>query len=90
MGWLTTLQAVWCSHHGDRRISRLDDNGRKITLADRYHGKRINRPNDLVFKSDGDLYFTDPPFGLPKAFEDLGKERPFQGVYRLSPNGKLA
>lgn len=78
------------AEHGDRRISRLDANGRKITLTDRYHGKRINSPNDLVFKSDGDLYFTDPPFGLPKAFEDPGKETPFQGVYRLSPNGKLA
>ena len=58
-------------------------------LADRYQGKRINSPNDLVFKSNGDLYFTDPPFGLPKAFDDQGKELPFQGVYRLSKDGKL-
>ena len=78
------------AEHGDRRVSRLDGNGRKTTLADRYHGKRINSPNDLVFKSNGDLYFTDPPFGLPKGFDDPGKATSFQGVYRLSRNGKLA
>ena len=50
---------------------------------------RINSPNDAVFKSNGDLYFTDPPFGLPKAFDDPQKEIPFQGVYRLSVDGKL-
>jgi gluconolactonase len=54
------------AEHGDRRIARLDKNGRKTTLVDRFDGKRINSPNDLVFKSNGDLYFTDPPFGLPK------------------------
>jgi len=58
-------------------------------LADNYQGKRLNSPNDLVFRSNGDLYFTDPPFGLPKAFDDPGKELPYQGVYRLSPDGKL-
>ena len=57
-------------------------------LADRYEGKRLNSPNDLVYKSDGSLYFTDPPFGLPKAFDDPRKETPFSGVYRWS-NGKL-
>jgi gluconolactonase len=79
---------VLCAH-GDRRISRLEEDGRKTTLADRYDGKRLNSPNDLVYKSDGDLYFTDPPFGLPKNFEDPIKELPFQGVYRLSPDGRL-
>jgi hypothetical protein len=79
---------VLCAH-GDRRISRLEEDGRKTTLADRYDGKRLNSPNDLVYKSDGDLYFTDPPFGLPKNFEDPMKELPFQGVYRLSPDGRL-
>ncbi|MFQ5657030.1 MAG: SMP-30/gluconolactonase/LRE family protein, partial [Candidatus Methylomirabilales bacterium] len=63
--------------------------GRKTTLADRYQGKRLNSPNDAVFKSNGDLYFTDPPFGLPKAFDDPSKELDFSGVYRLSTNGKL-
>jgi gluconolactonase len=79
---------VFCQH-GDRRISRLEKNGTRSTLADGYEGKRFNSPNDLVFKSNGDLYFTDPPFGLPKTFNDPTKELPFQGVYRLSRDGKL-
>ena len=79
---------VFCQH-GDRRISRLEKDGSKTTLADKYEGKRLNSPNDLVFKSNGDLYFTDPPFGLPKSFDDPKKELPFQGVYRLSRDGKL-
>ena len=77
------------AQHGDRRIARLERNGRKTTLVDRYEGKRINSPNDLVFKSNGDLYFTDPPFGLPKSFADPHKELTFQGVYRLSKERKL-
>jgi gluconolactonase len=52
-------------------------------LADRYEGKRLNSPNDLVYKSDGALYFTDPPFGLPRAFDDPHKELPFSGVFRV-------
>jgi gluconolactonase len=79
---------VLCEH-GDRRIARMDPDGRKTTLADNYEGKRLNSPNDLVFKSNGDLYFTDPPFGLPKAFDDPGKELDFSGVYRLTPDGRL-
>lgn len=78
---------VLCQH-GDRQIARLEADGAVTTLADRYDGKRINSPNDLVFKSNGDLYFTDPPFGLPKAFDDPGKA-PVQGVYRLSKGGHL-
>jgi gluconolactonase len=58
-------------------------------LADRYEGKRLNSPNDLVFRSNGDLYFTDPPFGLPGTFTDPQKELPFQGVYQLRPGRKL-
>ncbi len=79
---------VLCEH-GNRRIARLEKNGRRITLADRYQGKRLNSPNDLVFKSNGDLYFTDPPFGLAKAFNDPNKELNFSGVYRLATTGKL-
>ena len=79
---------VLCEH-GDRRISRLEEDGRKTTLADRYEGKRLNSPNDLVFTSNDDLYFTDPPFGLPKAFDDPQKELDFSGVYRLSRSGTL-
>ena len=77
------------AEHGDRRIGRLEKNGKKITLVDRYEGKRINSPNDVVFKSNGDLYFTDPPFGLPKSYDDPRKETPFQGVYKFSKVGKL-
>jgi gluconolactonase len=58
-------------------------------LVQRYHGKRINSPNDLVFKSNGDLYFTDPPFGLPNSYRNSAKELPFQGVYRLGRDGRL-
>ncbi|HEV3408771.1 MAG TPA: SMP-30/gluconolactonase/LRE family protein [Chthoniobacterales bacterium] len=68
---------------------RLEKDGARTTLVDRYEGKRLNSPNDLVFKSNGDLYFTDPPYGLPKAFEDPGKELPVEGVYRLARDGKL-
>jgi gluconolactonase len=75
--------------HGDRRITRLEADGRKTVLVDRYQGKRLNSPNDAVFKSNGDLYFTDPPFGLPRAFDDPGKELEFSGVYRLSVGGEL-
>lgn len=79
---------VLCEH-GDRRIARIEEDGRKTTLVDRYEVKRLNSPNDLVFKSNGDLYFTDPPFGLPKAFDDPRKELDFSGVYRFSTSGKL-
>ena len=78
------------AEHGDRRIARVESDGRKTTLVDRYQGKRINSPNDLVYKSDGSLYFTDPPFGLPQAFDDPQKELPFSGVFRLSAQGELA
>ena len=54
------------AEHGDRRVSRLRWDGGKQTLADEYEGKRLNSPNDLVFHKNGDLYFTDPPYGLPK------------------------
>jgi gluconolactonase len=75
--------------HGDRRIARLEAGGKKTTLADRYQGKRLNSPNDLVFKSNGDLYFTDPPYGLPKTFDDPQRELDFCGVFRLKPGGEL-
>ena len=72
---------VLCQH-GDRRIVRVEHDGRRTPLADRFEGKRINSPNDLVFKATGDLYFTDPPFGLAKGFDDPQKEVPFQGGSR--------
>lgn len=76
------------NQHGNRRVIRLEKNGQLTVLADRYQGKRLNSPNDLVYKSDGSLYFTDPPFGLPKFFDDPRKELSFSGVYRVSPDGK--
>lgn len=75
--------------HGDRRIARLEKDGRFTTLADRYRGKRLNSPNDLAFKSNGDLYFTDPPYGLPKGPGDPARELNFCGVFRLSADGRL-
>jgi gluconolactonase len=69
--------------HGNRRVTRLERPGNITVLADRYEGKRLNSPNDLVYRSDGTLYFTDPPFGLPKAFDDPRKELPFSGVYMV-------
>ena len=76
------------NQHGNRRVVRMEKNGQFTVLADRYQGKRLNSPNDLVYKSDGALYFTDPPFGLPKFFDDRRKELSFSGVYRVSPDGK--
>ncbi len=76
--------------HGDRRVGRIEKDGRHITLADRYQGKRFNSPNDVVYKSNGDLYFTDPPYGLVKNVDDPTKEIPFQGVYRLKPGGEVS
>jgi gluconolactonase len=73
---------VTIDEHGNRRVTRLEKNGMLTVLADHYDGKRLNSPNDLVYKSDGSLYFTDPPFGLPKFFADPRKETPYSGVYR--------
>jgi gluconolactonase len=67
--------------HGNRQAVRLEKNGVLTVLADRFEGKRLNSPNDLVYRSDGTLYFTDPPFGLPKFFDDPGKELPYSGVF---------
>ncbi len=80
-------QLVLC-RHGDRQIGRLEHNGNIATVADRYDGYRINSPNDLVLKSDGNLYFTDPPFGLAGVFDDPNKA-PVQGVYRVAKDGTV-
>jgi gluconolactonase len=70
--------------HGDRRISVLTKGGGKRTLADNFEGHRFNSPNDLCVKSNGDIYFTDPPYGLPKGPDDPTRELKVFGVYRLS------
>jgi gluconolactonase len=69
--------------HGNRRVVRIEKNGVTTVLADRYEGKRLNSPNDLVYRSDGTLFFTDPPFGLPKFHDDPRRETPFSGVYSV-------
>lgn len=80
-------RVTFCQH-GDRAVVRLEKNGKHTVIADKYEGKRLNSPNDLVYKSDGSLYFTDPPFGLPKLDQDPQKQLPYNGVYRWS-NSKL-
>lgn len=76
--------------HGNRQIARVDDaRATKTTLVDRYEGKRLNSPNDLVYHPNGDLYFTDPPYGLDGINASKHKELPFNGVYRLTPSGEL-
>src|SRR5690606_18392457 len=72
-----------CCEHGDRRVSVLSKGGGKLTLVDSYQALRLNSPNDIDFKSNGDLYFTDPPYGLPNRCEDAKRELDFCGGYRL-------
>ena len=75
--------------HGNRRVVRVNPHGDITVLADRYEGKRLNSPNDLVYRSDGTLFFTDPPFGLPGAFDDTDKELDMSGVFRVRPGGDV-
>lgn len=69
------------AEHGRRRVVRIEKNGLVTVLADRYEGRRLNSPNDLVYRSDGALYFTDPYFGLPAWKDDPAKELPYSGVF---------
>jgi gluconolactonase len=75
--------------HGDRRISRRESDGTMVPVAVGYEGKKLNSPNDLVFDTQGALYFTDPPFGLPGTFTDPAKELPFNAVFRVAPDGRI-
>lgn len=70
------------NQHGNRRVIRQERDGSLTVLADRFEGKRFNSPNDLVYKSDGAIYFTDPFFGLPKFGDGPRRELPFTGVFR--------
>ena len=79
---------VLCQH-GDRRVSIMDaplnaPEPKFISVADNYSGKKLNSPNDAVFNSKGDLFLTDPPYGLPQQAEDTTRETPFQGVYKAT------
>jgi gluconolactonase len=70
---------------GDRKVVRREENGTMTTLASQYNGKKLNSPNDLVVKSDGSVFFTDPPYGISASQAELG----FNGIYRISPSGDL-
>jgi gluconolactonase len=77
--------------HGDRRVSRREPDGTMTPLAVGYNGRKFNSPNDCVYDDQGNLWFTDPPYGLPGTFKDPGKQLDFQGVYRvaLHKNGHM-
>ena len=92
---------VLAAEHGGRRVTRIDDDGGRTVLAERFEGKRLNSPNDLVIRSDGAIYFTDPPYAVqigtpgvarPEGWWKApipGKELNVHGVYRLRPDGTL-
>ena len=79
---------------GDRQVARMDapldkPEAKYVALASNYKGKKFNSPNDLVFNSENELFFTDPPYGLEKQLDDPKKEIPFQGVYKVKTNGEI-
>ena len=71
------------AQHGERRIARLENDGSQTVLASHYECKKLNSPNDIAVKSDGAIFFTDPPYGISKEQEELG----YYGIYRISPAG---
>lgn len=73
--------------HDNRRISRTQGNGMVVGVADNWQGMKLNSPNDVIIRSDGNIYFTDPPYGIPMGQQ---KELNFQGVFRVSPNGDMS
>ena len=92
---------VIAAEHGGRRVARVADNGTRTALAEQYQGKRFNSPNDIVVKSDGTIYFTDPPYAVQPSTPGMvrpegwwradiaGKELAINGVYRLGTDGSL-
>ena len=92
---------ILAAEHSGRRLSRVADDGTRTPLAERFEGKHLNSPNDVVVKSDGSIYFTDPPYGVQRTTPGItrphgwwsapipGKELDFQGVYRLGIDGAL-
>ena len=91
---LTSDNKLVLCQHGDRRMALMDapldkPSATFKTIADKYDGKRFNSPNDAAYRSNGDLFFTDPPYGLPKHAEDPTKEIPFQGVYKVTTGGDV-
>jgi gluconolactonase len=75
--------------YGSRSVVRLEPDGKRTTLAERFGGKRLNSPNDVIVATDGSVYFTDPSFGLEGTDKSPLRELDFNGVYRLKPNGEL-
>jgi gluconolactonase len=95
---LDRVGLLLAAEHGGRKVSRIASDGRRTTLAERYQGKRLNSPNDIVVKSDGSIYFTDPPYAVSanvvrepgwSAKMIPGKQLSFNGVYRLTADGTL-
>ena len=92
---------VLAAEHDGRRVSRVADDGTRTVLAEQFQGKRLNSPNDIVVKSDGAIYFTDPPYAVQPSTPGVrglraggpkpipGKEQPCHGVYRIAPDGTL-
>jgi sugar lactone lactonase YvrE len=92
---------VLAAGHDGRYVTRVADDGTRTVLAERFEGKRLNSPNDIVVKSDGSIYFTDPPYAIQPSTPGMprppgwwtapipGKELPYNGVYRLNPDGTL-
>jgi gluconolactonase len=76
--------------HGERRIARLEKDGTQTALADRFEGKRFNSPNDLAIRRNGEIYFTDPPYGMEGGDRSPLKELAWNGVYRLDSAGKVS
>ncbi len=76
--------------HGDRQVARIKGRGRFEPLATNFEGKRFNSPNDVAIRSTGELYFTDPPYGLAKGADDPRRELAYQGVFRISKRGKVS
>lgn len=81
--------------HGDRRVAKMaaplhNPESSFITLADQYEGKKFSSPNDLIMSSNGDIYFTDPPYGLTGQDADSLKEMSFNGVYKLDSAGNIS
>ena len=80
--------------HGNRQIARMDAPldkpvAKYISIANAYQGKKFNSPNDVIYNSKGEVFFTDPPYGLEKNMDDPKKEIPFQGVYKVKKNGEV-
>ena len=92
---------VLAAEHDGRRVTRVADDGSRTVLAERFQGKRLNSPNDIVVRSDGSIYFTDPPYAVQPGTPGVarpanwwtrpmaGKEQPCNGVYRIAPDGTL-